>query len=276
MSSDQGVFFKPLNDTERLSKFTQLANLASATITVWEKGKKDKHILSISKFSRVKSELKVIGKYPANLVGTTLLLTFEINGLHFFGKCKLHAKSETLIIMDCKFDLFKSERRLNFRLLTYPHHEVYMAIDVGAKKLESSNVVGINIGMSQTTLFKNFLNIIGDKEKQIDPDGYLRFRVMDISVTGLALQFGQIESEFFDGVEQCFENSFIDFNGHLISIPKSKFLYMNETRAADKKTKLMKAGVQFLEVDTNLDEELANIINQTLRSMESEFEDFIK
>lgn len=276
MSSDQGVLFKPLNDTEKLSKLSQFARLVQANVVVWEKGKDEKISLNAETFSRVRSELKITGKYPLELIGKELLLTFEINGLHFFGKCKLHKRGGQTTVLSCSYEIFKSERRLNFRLLTYPHHEVYMGINIGTDKVEQSNVLGLNIGMSQTSLFKNFLNIIGDKKENIDPEGFLRFRIMDISVTGLALQFGAIEAGLFKDTEQIYENSFIDFNGELISIPKSKILYMNEATAADKKTKIIKAGIQFLEVDTNLDETLALIINQTLRNVESEFEDFIK
>jgi hypothetical protein len=276
MTSDQGVLFKSLNDTEKLSKFSQLARLVQADIVVWEKGKKEKVTLVVDTFSRVRIELKINGKYPPEFIGKVLLLTFEINGLRFFGKCKLQTRAGKITVLNCNYEIFKSERRLNFRLLTYPHHEVYMGINIGIEGVEQSNVLGLNIGMSQTSLFKNFLNIIGDKEEQVDPEGFLRFRIMDISVTGLALQFGAIEAELFKDSDQIYKNSFIDFNGELISIPKSKILYMNETKAVDKKTKIVKAGIQFLEVDTNLDEALAHIINQTLRNVESEFEDFIK
>ena len=51
---------------------------------------------------------------------------------------------------------------------------------------------------------------------------------------------------------------------------------MLDSLAPDKSTRLKKAGVQFVDVDTNLDETIASVINQTLRSAEAEFEDFIK
>ena len=88
MTSDQGVFFKPLNEKERLSKLAQLSNLTPSNIIVWEKGKKEKYTLTIGAFSRIKSEFKIIGKYPVTFIDKIILLTFEINGLHFFGKCK--------------------------------------------------------------------------------------------------------------------------------------------------------------------------------------------
>jgi hypothetical protein len=107
-------------------------------------------------------------------------------------------------------------------------------------------------------------------------DGHIRLRVLDISVTGLAVQFGTIENELFDEINIELKNMFLEFNNEIFEIPNGKILYKLDYLARDKKTRMFKGGVKFLEVDTNLDEELARIINQTLRSLESEFEEFVK
>lgn len=279
MAKDNNILFKALNDAEKNSKLFQLANgKYSNTVTVWKKGESTKYKLKVTDFVRAKTEIYVKGDIPEDFEKETLLLTFELNGMHFFGKCNLVLRPGMPKSLNCSHELFKSERRNNFRLLTYPHHEVYVSINVGKAEIEKSNVLNLSTGQSQTSLFKNFLSIVGDiKEKDIeDLEGYLRFRVIDISATGLAFQLGKIESGFFKELNKDLGTIYLDFNGELIKIPNARVLYIIDKVVSNSKATLYKAGTQFFDVDTNLDQLLAGKINQTLRSSESEFEDFIK
>lgn len=279
MSKDNNILFKALNDAEKNSKLFQLANgNYSNQVTVWKKGDSKKYTLKVTDFIRAKTEIYVQGNIPEEFEKETLLLTFELNGMHFFGKCTLIMREGFPLSLSCTHELFKSERRNNFRLLTYPHHEVYVSINVGKSEIEKSNVLSMSTGQSQTSLFKNFLNIMDDiEEKDVEElEGYLRFRVIDISVTGLAFQLGKIESQFFSELNKDLGVIYLDFNGELIRIPNARVLYIIDKPVSNSKVKLFKAGTQFFNVDTNLDELLARKINHTLRSSESEFEDFIK
>lgn len=279
MSNDNNILFKALNDSEKKSKLYQLTNgKSSNVVTIWKKGQTTKYNLKVTDFIRAKTEIYIKGNIPQEFTGDTLLLTFEINGMHFFGKCKLVIREGMPASLDCSADLYKSERRNNFRLLTYPHHEVYVSINVGVEKIKKSNILSLNTGQSQTSLFKNFLNIMDDIEENSveELEGYLRFRVTDISVTGLAFQFGKIESQFFTELNKELGIIFVDFNGDLIKIPNAKVLYVIDKAVTNSKATLYKGGTQFLDVDVNLDEILSKRINETLRSSEAEFEDFIK
>ena len=200
MSNNSNILFKALNDAEKNSKLFQLANgsTSSNTVTIWKKGDSTKYRLRVTDFIRAKTEIYLKGNIPEEFAGDVLLLNFELNGMHFFGKCTLVIRDNMPASLNCSHDLYKSERRNNFRLLTYPHHQVFVSINVGKENIEKSNVLNLNTGQSQTTLFKNFLNIMKDvEEKDIDElEGYLRFRVIDISVTGIAFQFGKIERQY--------------------------------------------------------------------------------
>ncbi|MBD66739.1 MAG: hypothetical protein CME62_16145 [Halobacteriovoraceae bacterium] len=280
MTIGKNIHFKELTDQEKESKLYNLVHGKNSKqeLTVWEKGSSQKYKLSADTFIKMKAEVMVNGEFPDELLEKKLLATFEFNGIHFFGEVKAIKRDKFPLAINFSEKLFKSERRKNFRLLTYPHHQVYINIYIGKKEIEQSNVFSLNTGQSQTTLFKNFLELIGEKEKKsIDLEGYLRFRVIDISVTGLAFQFGNLESEFFKTIPKDLGSIYLDFNNKFIKIPEAKVLYIIDKFTTNKKNvKLFKAGVQFLNIDTNLDIELGKIINETMRNVESEFEDFLK
>lgn len=274
--TDQRVFFKKLTEEEKHSKLSQLARSVENVITIWKKGSSDKYKLSPVQYFRSKADMQVDGKYPEDFLNQEFLYSYELAGLHFFGKCKLTSLTQKLVYLECHGDLFKSERRANFRLLTFPHQQVYIHIPVPIEKEDESNLISLNTGKSETGLFQNFLSVIDDKPIDTRVEGHVRLRVIDISVTGLAAQLGHIENKLFEQINVELGPIQLEFNDEMIKIPNGKILYKLDYLAPDKKTRMYKAGLHFLNVDTNLDEELANLINQTLRSLESEFEDFLK
>ena len=79
----------------------------------------------------------------------------------------------------CTQKLFKGERRSAYRLLTYPHHEVYIAIHIPDEEVDKSNVISLNSKMSQTNLFKNFLQIVDGDDNNQYREGYFPFRVLE-------------------------------------------------------------------------------------------------
>jgi hypothetical protein len=279
MSNEPNVYFKQLSLQEKKSKLALLPRTKINQITLWIKGSSDKYKLTVDEFFRSKNEFQLSGHLPEDLNGKEILFTFELSGLHFFGKCDIVSINGGRSFIDMKHEVFKSERRANFRLLTYPHHEVYISIKIDKEELKKSNVVNLQTKVSQTKLFKNFLNILDEGNDKNDLDqleDYLEFRVIDVSVTGLAFQFGEIENSFFKDVNIELGQMYLNFNGECIPLSGGKILYKLDFLSQNKKNKLYKAGVIFTNVDTNLDSALAKIINETMRSIESEFEDFLK
>lgn len=276
MTDQKNIFFKALNESEKLSKLTQLSNLDKPLIIIWKKGTTEKHKFFVSDFIRMRSEVMFTKKFPEDLIGEKVLYTFQLSGLSFFGQGEALLRANGQMSIHCNLELYKSERRKNFRLLSFPHHNVFINLKIGKEIIETSNVLNFNGAASQTGIFKNFLDLLDEKKPSFDHTQYLRFRVLDISVTGLAFQFGKIEAELFKTLDSVFHASILEFNGKMLTIPELEILYHQESVASDKKTPVTKAGVSFLNIDTNLDENLSLIINQTLRSIESEFEGFIK
>jgi c-di-GMP-binding flagellar brake protein YcgR len=274
--TDQRVHFKKLTDEEKHSKLSQLARSTENKITIWKKGETKKYDVSPIQYFRSKSDIQVDGDVSETLFGQEVLYSYELAGLHFFGKSKLVSLTKDKMYLECHTELFKSERRANFRLLTFPHQQVFIHIPVPQEEQIKSNLVNFSTKTSETGLFNNFLDVINDKGAEKIIDGHLKLRVIDISVTGLAAQLGYTENSLFEEVNVELGPIELEFNGVMIKIPNAKILYKLDYLARDKKTRMYKAGIHFLEVNTNLDEELSNLINLTLRSLESEFEDFLK
>ena len=135
----------------------------------------------------------------------------------------------------------------------------------------------MNTGSSQTGLFNNFLDIVNNENKQeIQPiAGNVKFRVIDISVTGLAFQFSEVEASVLNKIDAIYKNVTLEFNGEILNIPEVEKLYQLDFLARNNKSRMYKAGCRFNNIDINLDESLAKLINTTMRSVESEFEDFV-
>jgi hypothetical protein len=270
--TSDNTYFKDLSLKEKQSKLSQFAKV-DGDIVIWQKGQTSREKFSKKSFNRDRLELEV-SRSSTTLKNKDVLYTFSMQGLNFFGKGKLKHLNDKAYILDCKDSLYKSERRNNFRLLTFPVHKVYVHMHVGNFGGES-NVVSLQTGMSQTGLFKSFLAIVGDEDDVPVREGYVAVRVLDISVTGLALHVSEMEKDLFKEGSQT-GKVYIDFNGEEIEIPDTKIVYVVETISQERKVKVFKIGIQFLNVDDSIDHKLGSKINEALRDFTSEFEDFIK
>lgn len=273
MSSEGNTYFQDQTEKEKTSRLTLLANNTSE-VTIWCKGDKVRESFSAQEYSKDRVELVVVAKSKSLLSGKEVLYSFKINGLNYFGKGKLKTLNGKFYVLQATETLYKSERRNTFRLLTYPHHQVFIRLPIPEEEIESSNVVSMNSKMSETNLFKNFLTLIDEKTQIFYREGYFPFRVLDLSVTGLAFQTGEIESGFFP-TDKKIEKVYLDFNGEEVEIPKCEVVYNVPVLHSNTQQRTKKIGLRFLDIDVNLDEYLGKLINGALRDVESDFEDFI-
>lgn len=273
MNSQASTYFQDQTDKEKASKLLQLANNKD-DITIWAKGDSFREKFSANEYSKDRVELIVNASKKSSLTNKEVLYSFKINGVNYFGKGKLKNLNAKSYVLQATEVLYKSERRNTFRLLTYPHHQVYIKLPIPEEEIEKSNVVSFNTKMSETNLFENFLSLIDEKTKGNYRKGYFPFRVLDLSVTGLAFQSGDMESDFFPA-EKEIEKIFLDFNGQEIELPKCEVVYNVSILHSNTQQRTKKIGIRFLDVDTNLDEQLGRLINGALRDVESDFEDFI-
>lgn len=273
-ANKNSAYFQELTEQEKISKLSLLAR-SDVELTVWEKGQAKKEKLQPKEFNFEQLRLVCFSASGASFAGKKVLYSFEINGLSFFGKGELNDLGKTTRSLHCQESLYKSERRTTFRLLTFPHHKVFLQLKVDQEELKQSNVIGIGSGLSQTGLFKNFLRLIEDKSKDTPPEGYARFRALDLSVTGAAFQVGELEAKFFPKGAKT-GRILLEFNGKQEAIPNGEIVYNVELLQKNKRARIYKIGLRFEGVDLNLDQALGKLINSALRDFDSEFEDYIE
>lgn len=263
--------FTKQNLKEKQSRINNLLK-NSEFLLVWEKGQSVKEKYQCYGFDKDKLQVTLEGDSQSKLLNKPILYSFMLSGVNYFGVGTLQSIQGKLFSLDCSGDLFKSERRSTYRLLTYPHHNVYVQIPVSPEELIKSNVINVQTGFSQTGLFKNFLEIVGGEDQEQLKEGFMRFRVLDLSVTGLAFQVSDLEKKYVD-IGKKLNPIFMKFNGEEIAIPSSEVRYV--IRMLKRTGKAYKVGVKFLDVDTAIDQFLGKKINDALRDFESEFEDLI-
>jgi len=274
MTNNSSTYFRELNLKEKQSKLDGLGKLKGEVI-VWQKGNPKKETYSVSEFKRNTLDLYIDGVGKSGFHGLEILYSFQINGLSFFGKSVIKNISKGQHVLICEDTLFKCERRLNFRLLTYPHHDVSIQIELNALEKNESNLFSMNTGMTQTGIFNNFLEIVGSDNEIAVREGFSSLRVLDISVTGLSFIVGELEKEILDGAKEV-GVTFLNFNGDEMSIPKGEIRYIVDMLGKDPNTRTYKVGFKFLEVDESMDKFLGQKINEAIRDFDVEFEDFIK
>lgn len=271
MIDDTKAHFKELTVLEKQSKLSFVAN-QKIQITLWQKGDAKKYHVYSTIFLVEDSILILKADSVVNNTVKDYLYNFSINGVSFFGKCVFKGLDSKLSI-DCSGVLYKSERRKNYRLLTYPHYKSYAEMQLEKVQIVESNVVNLNTKKSTTGLFKNFLELVSDNSEKDKERSSLSFRVFDLSVTGVALMFGEIEHKVLKEIKELSDLT-IKLAKHEFQIDKAEIRYIVDLVGDTGYS--YKAGIKFLDMDTNLDNKIGFIINQFLRDTDSEFEDFLK
>ncbi len=223
MAGKNGAYFQQLTEKEKLSKLTQ-AGRSESLLTIWTKGASQKSRISCEEFLAKDLRLICSGLSAKNLLGQTVLYTFDLNGLSFFGVGDLKELSKGRVALETNDKLFKSERRSSFRLLTFPHHQAYMHLPVNDEDVQSGNVYGIKSGMSETGLFKSFLNLIKSEEERGQLDGHSAFRALDLSATGVAIKVGAVEEGLFEK-ERVIGPLALELNDEVVEIPEAQVVY---------------------------------------------------
>ncbi len=207
-----------------------------------------------------------------------ILLTFIINDVDYFaeGLVSYDEVHETLIV-ELDKDFYRSEKRSNERLLTYPHHQVYVYFKVQDDK-DESNVIElkreedqlyIDYKQRQKKELKEKL-----KEKVADIDDLVGFRVLDISRSGVAFLVGEDEGKYFS--ERAKYSFYVLFDGDLFVVKGADLVYKVDYVGGKEGKKRFKVGLTFKPV-SNLTHYVSELLKEGVESdtMKREFEDFI-
>lgn len=271
------TFFSKQDSTEKASRLSLLGS-SRGVVTVWKKGSKDKHNLTVSKFDKDREEIVLDSKDSFFSPGETILCTFELRGMNFFSEVVFQLSISGHSVLQFKNILFKSERRTSYRLLTFPIYEVWVEFDLGEEYL-GSKVVDMKSKPGQTALFKNFLKLVNIEEgkKAEDSTSTLSIRVQDLSTTGMAIHVGELESKYFSK-DKIFSKVNIKFSDEVIQIPEVKAVYVVDYLSNDKNIKKYKVGLHFLNLPEVIDDRIGKKINTLLRENDfnKDFENFVK
>jgi hypothetical protein len=274
------TYFSKLDPKEKESRLVQLG-ISKGQVTVWVKGDKQKHLIKVLEFDKQRNELILDSKNNIFAKGTQLLCSFELRGMYFFSEVTVNRSIVDFFLLEFKGQLFKSEKRSSYRLLTYPIYNVNAEFDLG-EAYEGGNVVDFKTRQNQTGLFKNFLNLIESPEAEAagavkDVTQTEKFRVQDLSATGLSLHVSELESRYFSkGI--TFKDVKIIFPDETLVIPDVKVVYLVDFIAGERKIKKFKVGINFPNNPTSVDENLGRKINELLREIDfnKDFENFTK
>ncbi len=213
-----------------------------------------------------------------NFIGKRILFTFNLKDVDYFseGIVNYDEVHETLVVeLDKEF--FRSEKRTNERLLTYPHHQVYVYFKVQDEK-DESNVVELkreedklylNYKQKQKKELKEKL-----KEKVPDIEDLIGFRVLDISRSGVAYLVGEEEGKYFS--EKAKYSFYVLFDGDLFVVKGATLVYKVDYVGGKEGKKRFKVGLTFTPV-SNLTHYVTELLREGVEidSIKREFEDFI-
>lgn len=268
------TYFSKLDPSEKSNRLAQFG-LSKGEVTLWVKGQNNKLSFRAIEFDKERSEIVLNSKESPFPKGTVLLCSFELRGMFFFSQVTCKTSIADHFLIEFKDTLFKSEKRGSYRLLTYPIYEVYSEFNLG-ESYESGNVINLKNRSNQTALFKNFLKLLADKEDVSDHQS-VKYRVQDLSTTGLSLHVGELEAQFFSK-DFIYKNMKLHFTDKIITIPEVKVVYVVDYISGDKNLKKIKVGLNFSNLPAVIDDELGGKINQLLREIDfnKDFENFTK
>lgn len=268
------TYFSKLDPQEKESRLVQLAN-SRGQITVWVKGEKTKNHFKVLEFDKNRLEIFLDTKSNIYPNGTVLLCSFELRGMYFFIQVTVKRSILDQVLLEVKETLFKSEKRSSYRILTFPIYEIYTQFDL-EEAYEGGKVIDLKNRTSQTALFKNFLKLIETRE-DTKLNQTVKYRIQDISVSGLSLHIGQLEAQLFSK-DIIYKQVEIQFPDETIIIPEVKVVYIIDYIAGDKNLKKFKVGLTFSNLPSGVDDQLGRKINSLLREIDfnKDFENFSK
>ncbi len=281
MAENQEGQFSLLNAGEVASRFNEFCK-SGEKVVVWSKGSNEKFEFRAHAFNKDQSLLEVSlidAKEPKVLFGLNVLgQTSQKTLQYFFSGQFSFDKMNHVYLIKLTDKIFKFEKRKNFRLSTFPRHQVKLHLNLPEDFQPPTNVLNLAKRGEQTKLFKSFLEMLHQTKSGGKTSYEINFRIQDISINGLSFIIGDLEKKFiFENIH--FEKALLEFNEEEFSIPKIRVVYVMDYIDPSKPgTKLYKVGMQLMNLDLETDNRLSMKISKELREsdMNKVFEDFLK
>ncbi len=211
--------------------------------------------------------------------------TFRLGGIDYFGLGMPIIENEVFKLR-LAAEVYRSEKRGQERLLTFPHHQVYLYAHFPAAKdkyrgeAEANNVISLD-GFRKplkvlkrevvTDPVKNFIKKVLDDEQD-----FLGYRVLDLSTGGGAFLVNQTEKELFERGKTL--NAKLLYDRQTFELNEIKIVYLVDSLTGSSKgNPLFKVGVAFKQ-----NEELSQLVQRKLEESsakdgtQQDFEDFLE
>lgn len=266
------TFFSKLDQEEKNNRLRAISN-NRGLITLWLKGGKDKHFIEALKYDADRKILVLSTQDDLFPDKTSVLCSFEFRGMNFFAQGVFLKSVGDFACLQIEGDLFKSEKRSSYRLMTYPQHDVWAVFNL-EEGYQGGKVINIQSRQSTTGLFRKFLHLVEGDESN---PAAIRIRVQDLSTTGMALHVGELEADYFTK-GSLFRNVHLRFVDDEVVIPELVVVYEAKIPSGDKNLVKFKVGIHFERLPNTLDHWLGKKINELLRESDHNkaFENFQK
>ncbi len=248
--------FTGLNVSEISSKISSFVN-GEKPIRVWSKGEEP-----VLAFVKEYKEQVLTLDISNSLIDSHKLLdrvfvNFSYNSVDYFAKGDLISDEDGRVIIKLNNDVFKSEKRSNERLLTFPHHQVYAYFKVYSDE-NASNIISLNkfneapSSAIDTFVSERLKSIVGESDGIAELMG---FRILDLSSNGLSFCANNRETGYFVGLEESSNVEFtLMFDEKPYSLKCADIVYIVDyVNSRASKVPMKKIGVHF-----NENEELKN------------------
>ncbi len=285
MAEKKANFLK-LTVDEMSTRLTLLAK-QKEVIKIWEKGEeallyrvRDFSAMKTPEFSNYFLTLFSEGKESDEaLVGKRIFLNFSLKDSDYFsnGTIAYDDVNDTLVISLSKA-FFRTEKRGNERLLTFPHHQVYAYFKVLNEK-EESNVIElkrdedkkyIDYKVKKKQELKERL-----KKKISDVEDLIGFRALDISKSGIAFIVNDTESRYFSDDHKY--SFYILFDGDIFVVKGADLVYKVDYVSGTQDGNRFKVGLNFKPVE-KLTKHIGGLLQESteLDEVKEEFEELIE
>jgi len=262
--------FVILGDKEAVYRFRRLIR-NSIKLLFWKKGRTERLWAKATGFDENKRLLEIEWEGPGGPHLKPDLASFEVSGLSCYLKVRWERITEVKSACYIVDKIYKYERRKFFRLNTYPHFDLFLTFPYFTEKTKDNGVVvDIRTRKSDQELFKSFMEMMGDT------DDRPRFRVMDLSISGLSIVVGKLyESYFLAG--KTFKNIELNVLGEVIEFAKIEVVYKRLRQKSIQGALSYQVGMRIPGLSENKEYALSTKIQELLRggSAHHDFEKLI-
>jgi len=248
--------FVVIEKSEFLLKLKRLGRSA-ASADLWKRGEKKITIFPREIEERGSGNILLTFTFNEEIEffpGQEFFLHFSQNSIQYFASGNLN-KQDNLYKLEISEKVFRREKRKNERLLTFPHKQVFVYLNLGKNNF-LANVFYLDEKLGKKKdILENFLKLKGPRE------GLTGFRVLDISKSGFSFTASKKERQFLlEGKTEAVE---INFQGLIYELPEVKVIHIVDY--IDPRfghIQMFKVGVRILKMNELLSKKISQLLGE--------------